>query len=184
MNKHQDHSHIDKVLGGDKEAFRYFIKEYQQMVFSIVLSMVKNKADAEEVTQNTFIRAYKALRSFKREAKFSTWLYKIAVNESLKQLKKRKKYSFTVPLDSDTPEYGSAFNEAVVLLKRADLKTIIDKVMLEMKPKEALILKLHYLHELPIKEVADSTGFSVSNIKVLLHRARKNFLPLYLNKIA
>lgn len=183
MNKYQDHSHIDKVLGGDKDAFRYFIKEYQQMIFSIVLSVVKNKVDAEEVTQNTFIRAYKALRSFKREAKFSSWLYKIAVNESLKQLKKRKRHSFTEPLISHTPEYGKVFNEAVALLKTADLKTTIDKVMLEMKPKEALVLKLHYLHELSIKEVVGSTGFSAANIKVLLHRARKNFLPLYLNKI-
>ena len=178
MNTRSDQVHIEQVCSGDKEAFRYFIKTYQGMAYSIAISMVKNEFSANDVVQNSFIRAYKALRSYRSDAKFSTWLYKIVVNEALKYLKKNKRSQEFITYVDDSYDYSGTFNEAVVLFDASDTKMEIEKTMNLMKPKEALILKLFYLHEESIKEIEKITGFTASNIKVLLHRARKSFLAL------
>lgn len=178
MNSSSDKVHLDKVLSGDKNAFGYFIRNYQGMAFSIAISMVKTEFNANDVVQNSFVRAFKALRSYRSDAKFSTWLYKIVVNESLKFLRKNKRSQEFITYMNDTFDYSMSFNETVEKYEKAHLKMKIDKTMMLMKPKEALILKLHYLQEKSITEIEQITGFSKSNIKVLLHRARKSFLAL------
>lgn len=178
MNSISDNVHIDKVLAGDKNAFRYFIKTYKGMAYSIAIAMVKNEFNANDVVQNSFIRAFKALHSYRSDAKFSTWLYKIVVNEALKFLKKNNRSKEFITFMDDPLDYETSFNEAVINFDKADQKMKISKTMNLMKPKEALVLKLHYLHEEPIAEVEKITGFTKANIKVLLHRARKSFLAL------
>ncbi|WP_299243484.1 sigma-70 family RNA polymerase sigma factor [uncultured Aquimarina sp.] len=178
MNSIPDNVYIDKVLSGDTNAFGYFIRNYQGMAYSIAISMVKNEFNANDVVQNSFIRAFKALRSYRSDAKFSTWLYKIVVNESLKFLKKNKRTQEFITFMDDPFDYSTSFNEAVESFDKADRKMEITKTMNLMKPREALLLKLYYLHEEPIVEIEKITGFSKSNIKVLLHRARKSFLAL------
>jgi len=178
LNSSSDNVHIEKVLSGNTNAFRHFIKTYQGMAFSIAISMVKNEFNANDVVQNSFIRAFKSLNSYRAEAKFSTWLYKIVVNESLKFLKKNKRSQEFITYMDDPFDYSISFNEAVLNFDKNDKKMNIDKTMNLMKPKEALLLKLHYLHEEPIAEIEKITGFTKSNIKVLLHRARKSFFAL------
>ncbi|AXT57916.1 sigma-70 family RNA polymerase sigma factor [Aquimarina sp. AD1] len=178
MNSIPDKAHIDKVLSGDKNAFVYFIKTYQEMAYSIAISMVKNEFNANDVVQNSFIRAFKALRSYRSDAKFSTWLYKIVVNESLKFIKKNKRSQEFITFMDDPFDYSVSFNEAIENFEKKDQKLEIKKTLNLMKPKEALLLKLFYLHEESIPEIEKITGFTKSNIKVLLHRARKSFLAL------
>lgn len=173
-----DNVYIDKVLSGDKNAFGYFIKTYKAMAFSIAISMVKNEFNANDVVQNSFIRAFKSLRSYRSDAKFSTWFYKIVVNESLKLLKKNKKSKEFITFMDDPFDYSITFNRAIEDFDKAEKKIEITKTMNFMKPKEALILKLFYLHEESILEIEKITGFTKSNIKVLLHRARRSFLAL------
>ena len=179
MNSELDKIHIANVLSGDRDAFRHFVRSYQEMGYSIALSMVKNESDARDVVQNAFIRAYKSLRSFRQDSKFSTWFYKIVVNESLKYLKKNKRASNTITFKDDTNDYTAVFNEAVKNMDAMDRKMKINKVLNLIRPKEALVLKLHYLHEKPILEIEKITGFTISNVKVLLHRARKSFSALF-----
>ncbi len=180
VDNHQDQIIIKQVLSGDKNVFRYFIKTYQTLVYSVVITIVKNSHDAEEVIQNTFVRAYKALHTFKGDSKFSTWLFKIAVNESLKYIRKSKKNKFQQKVNTQESDYGPSFNEAVAKLNNEDIKAQVQNILKLMKPKEALVLNFNYLHELSIKEIAQSTGFSIPNVKVLLFRARKSFMAIYL----
>jgi len=84
-----DSVYIRKVLEGDAHAYRYFIDKYRDMAYSLAISIVKDSAVAEEVTQDAFIKAYNALANFEQRSKFSTWLYKIVTNEALKKLKKK-----------------------------------------------------------------------------------------------
>lgn len=179
MNDQLDIFYLDKVLGGDKEAFRYFIKEYQQMAYSIALSILKDKHHTEDVVQNAFIQAFRSLRSFKREAKWSSWFYKIVVNESLKFLNKNKKKAKILEHSLAQNSDSTTTNLAIDQIAFSEKKEKINKALTLMKPKEALVLKLHYLHELALNEIVEITGFSLSNVKVLLHRARKNFIPFY-----
>lgn len=179
MNLTTDQRHIQRVLEGDKDAFRHFVRNYQQMGYSIAISMVKNDMDAKDVVQNAFVRVFKSLRSFRQDSKFSTWFYKIVVNESLKQLKKGKLHNQTLSFKDDPNDYGVVFNDAMINLGTEERNIRIDKALGLMKPKEALVLKLHYLNEQKIDEIEKITGFSKSNIKVLLFRARKSFSALF-----
>ena len=101
------------------------------------------------------------------------------VNESLKQIKKGKTNSQTVSFKDDPKDYGAVFNSAINKLEFEDRNIRIDKALNLMKSKEALVLKLHYLHEQRIEEIEKITGFTKSNIKVLLLRARKSFSALF-----
>lgn len=179
MNSPSDQRHIQRVLDGEKDAFRYFVRNYQEMGYSIAISIVKNDMDAKDVVQNAFIRVFKSLRSFRQDSKFSTWFYKIVVNESLKQIKKGKTNSETVSFKDDPNDYGAIFNGAMNKLEVEDRNIRIDNALNLMKPKEALVLKLHYLYEQRIEEIEKVTGFTKSNIKVLLFRARKSFSALF-----
>lgn len=179
MNRTSDQQHIQRVLDGEKEAFRYFVKNYQEMGYAVAISMVKNDMDAKDVVQNAFVRVFKSLRSFKQDSKFSTWFYKIVINESLKQLKKGKFHNQTLSFKDDPNDYGMVFNDAMTNLGIEERNIRIDKALKLMKPKEALVLKLYYLNEMKINEIEKITGFSKSNIKVLLFRARKTFSALF-----
>ena len=150
------------------------------MGYSIAISMTKSHDDAQDAVQNAFVHAYKSLRSFKKESKFSTWLYKIVVNESLKQIKKSKRQKESIDFTAYDLVGEAALNDAVRSIELTEKKEAIQKVINNMKPKEALVLSLHYLHEYSLKEITEITGFSLSNCKVLLYRARKSFMGRYL----
>ena len=90
-----DQHYINLVLDGDANAFTSLVNRYKNMVFTLTLRMLKNREEAEEVAQDTFIKMYKSLNKFKGDSKFSTWVYRIAYNTSLDRLKKNKKYILT-----------------------------------------------------------------------------------------
>ncbi len=182
MNRADEHRFIDRILEGEKNVFRYFIQEYQQMALAIAISMIKNETDAQDAVQNAFISAFKGLRSFKKESKFSSWLYKIVVNESLKQIKRSKSKSEYIDFNSYTSVGEAVFNDAVVNIELSEKREAIQRVIKQLKPKEALVLTLHYLHEKSLKEIVEITGFKSSNVKVLLFRARKSFMGKYLEQ--
>ena len=83
MTNNNDQLYIAKVINGDTNSFAYLVDSYKDMVFSLAYKMTKNKEESEEVSQDTFIKAYKNLNKFKGESKFSTWLYRIAYHTSL-----------------------------------------------------------------------------------------------------
>lgn len=170
-----DDFYIDKVLNGDKQAFRYFVREYKDIAYNLAISIVKNAHNAEDVVQESFIKAFKNLQSFKRNAKFSSWLYRIVVNEAFMCLRKNKidfakieDQTERLPLD-ETEE--------------CEKGVLVQKAILLLNPNEALVLNLFYLEEKKIKEIANITGCSVSNVKILLHRARKNIRKLLNEKL-
>ena len=90
----QDKDYIERVLGGDVNAFTYLVDEYKGMVYTIALRMLKNSEDAEELAQDIFVKAFNSLKNFKFESKFSTWLYRITYNGAISRLRKnRLKYT-------------------------------------------------------------------------------------------
>ena len=179
MSKELDHEYIDKVLSGDKEAFRYFITQYQEVATRVAFSMVQNEPQARHVVQNAFIQAFKSLANFKQEAKFSTWLHRIVVNEAIKSNRKSKIEQHTVPISADHTINLRTDNGAFSTEELKDKREQINQALILMKPKERLMLELFYLQERPIAEIKMITGFSISNIKVLLHRARKSFSTFF-----
>jgi len=172
----QDSLYIDKVCSGDTEAFRYFLTNYKDMAYSIAVSVVKDEFIAEEVVQEAFINAFKGLKSFNKQSKFSTWFYRIVTNEAFKKLKKQKK-----EVVSFVEDYRDEIvDESILLnLQEEEQTYYIQEALKKLSPNESLILRLFYLQEASIKEVGDITGWSESKVKVTLFRARKNMYLVF-----
>jgi len=171
-----DGHYIKKVLDGQTEEFRYFIKQYKDLAFSVAFSVVKNEFTAAEVVQESFVKAYENLKSFKGESKFSTWLCRIVINESFKTARKEKRTVSESGFVSakDFQENPVIFDE----LKESEQKYYINECFNRLPVNECLVLRLFYLAENNIKEICEITGWSESNVKVHLHRGRKNMQEL------
>jgi RNA polymerase sigma factor (sigma-70 family) len=171
-----DDHYIKKVLDGQTEEFRYFIKQYKDLAFSVAFSVVKNEFTAAEVVQESFVKAYENLKSFKGQSKFSTWLCRIVINESFKTARKEKRTVSETGFVSvkEYHENPVIFDE----LKETEQKYYINACLNRLPANECLVLRLFYLAENSIKEICEMTGWSESNVKVHLHRGRKNIQEL------
>jgi RNA polymerase sigma factor (sigma-70 family) len=167
-----DSEYIRKVLQGDSRAFRYFIDKYRNLAYSLAISVVKNSAIAEEVTQDAFVNAYKFLYQFEERAKFSTWLYKIVMNEALKRVK-RKTLDYCKDIEEIHDAEISHLNESIDTLGDEDQRYYINRALERLSPNDSLVLRLFYLHENNLREIQEITGLTETNIKSILHRARK-----------
>lgn len=167
-----DDLYIRKVLDGQTEEFRYFIHQYKDLAFSVAFSVVKNEFTAAEVVQESFVKAFQNLKSFKGQSKFSTWLCRIVINESFKVSRKERKTVLDSSSVSKTEpgENPSVFDE----IKETEQKYYINECLSKLPVNECLVLRLYYLAENSIKEICEMTGWSESNVKVLMHRGRNN----------
>jgi RNA polymerase sigma-70 factor (ECF subfamily) len=171
-NKEIDIALIESVKKGDTQAFRQLVDKYKDVSLSLACSILKDKAKAEDVLQDTFMKVFHKANSFKRQSTFSSWLYRIVVNTSYNELKRNKSY---LELD-EVSRNESLTNEktAIQYLKEEDQKKYVILALNKLKPDEALVLRLFYLCDFSLKEIEDITRFSKSKIKVDLHRGRKN----------
>ena len=160
---------IKSVQGGNVHAFSQLVNRHKNMVYSLVYKMVKPSEDAEEVAQDSFLKAFKAIKQFKGSSKFSTWLYQITYFTAINHLRKNK--MLTSPIDMSSFDNGD--KSAIEDSNDADQKQYIDEAMTYLKPVERNLITLFYLDEFSNKEIQDITGLSQSNIKVSLMRTRK-----------
>ena len=154
---------IKEILSGDHEAYRHIVRAHQDRMWNIALSVVKSPDLAQDVVQNAFVNAYLKLSSYSGAVPFEARLYRIVVNASLQELRKQ-------PLKSDEP--SDDWKEDADSM--ADESERIRFVLAKMKSNEALSLQLHYLDGFSIQEITLITGWSESNAKVILHRARES----------
>jgi RNA polymerase sigma-70 factor, ECF subfamily len=175
-----EHSLIRRVLDGDTDAFYELVRPYERAVFLAAVSLVKNDADAEEVAQEAILKAFKSLSRFRQEAKFSTWLIQIAINESKMKLRKDRRHLYEsieegqrsddgdyVPRDfADWREIPS---EA---LEQKELRDALTKALNSLSEKYRAVLILRDVQHLSISETAQALGLSEANVKTRLSRAR------------
>ena len=171
-----DDLYIKKVLEGDTDAFRYFVGQYKDMAFSLSMSVVKDEFLATDVVQESFMKAFQNLKKFKGNSKFSTWFYRIVVNESIKVIRKKGEQY----LDIDNAHSLHPMSDISIMdkMKEDERKFYISEILNRLPAGESLILRLYYLNENSIAESCEITGWSESKVKVTLHRARKNMEKL------
>lgn len=173
MIDNQDQIHIDKVLSGNAHAFSYLLEKYKDYVFSIAVNIVKNREEAEDVAQESFVKAYNQLKTFKGNSKFSTWLYTITFRTAISAIRKNS----LVMSNIDThiiDNYGDdGLVNQIEMLANKDREFYIKKALKELPELDALVLTLYYLNENTTEEIEEITGFNKNNIKVRMHRARK-----------
>ncbi|WP_299288356.1 RNA polymerase sigma factor [uncultured Mucilaginibacter sp.] len=174
-----DDVYVEKVCQGDTESFRYFLKKYKDMAFSLSVSILKDEFIAEEVVQESFIKAFNGIKSFNSKSNFRTWFYRIVLNEAFQRRKKIKREFIEFQ-----PEYNEEIVDESILLALDKDEQIhnINEALKMLPDRESVVLRLFYLEEESIKDVCEITGWSESNTKVILHRARKSMLYA-LNKL-
>ncbi len=169
---------IEKVLAGDIEAFSVIIKKYQEKIFNYVYSQVKDYDEALDITQEIFIMTIEALRSFRRESKFSTWFYSIMVNYCKNYRKKNRRYNL-VPINGSKgdDEYSLQLtdereNPEKEVVMNDSLRIVREEI--ERLPDDYRdILMLRDIEGLSYNEVAEVLDISLSNVKVRIHRGRE-----------
>ena len=173
QRKQSDQDLIAAVLSGNTKAYAELVKNHQRFVFTLALRFAKNREDAEEIAQDCFVKAYKALGTFKQTAKFSTWLYTITYTTSMSFL--RKKQLNTQSIDDDEsilqlPNNIASYRADLVEQKSANvyLNLAIDSLL----PDDAAIITLFYLGEQSLEEIGQALHMEANTVKVKLHRAR------------
>lgn len=173
---------INIILEGDRNSYAILVERHQSMVFRTCLGFVHNKEDADDLTQEIFIQVYQSLKSFKAEASFSTWLYRIAVNASLNRVRKTSKTGLLSRLNTllgsdpkserDLP-VADHENPEELLLKSEQAKWVQEALdSLPEKQRTAIVLSKY--DELSQKEIAAVMGTTEGAVEALLQRAKAN----------
>lgn len=178
MTINNDQKYITKTLAGETNAFSFLIEKYKVMVFSLAFKMLNNREEAEEVSQDTFIKAYKNLSKFKGESKFSTWLYKIAYRNCLDVVKKNEKRYLTATIDEVTENKVKSTDDILTKIDKEERSKLLKGCLQKLPEQERSLLWMFYFDELSLKEIEEVTTLSVANIKVTLHRGRKKLLAI------
>ncbi|MFC3924881.1 RNA polymerase sigma factor [Clostridium punense] len=172
MNLVTDETLIEKVLAGECQAFEILIKKHQGVIYNYLYKITLSKEDAEDITQEVFIKAYNKLYTFERKANFSTWLFKIAVNTLNDNFKKKKVFELEKEeammsikcSERDIPEEALSLKE-----KKLEVLKLLEGLTLEQK--NAIILK--YVRGFSYKEIGKVLGVSEESAKMKVYRARK-----------
>ncbi len=164
-------------------AFTILIDRYKAMVFTLAMRMVKNREEAEEIAQDTFLKAYKGLKGFKGGSKFSTWLYKIAYYRCLDYIKKSGRSIETTSIDTVFGNRLIDESNVVDHLERIEKKEAIKDALRLLPGDDGILITLRYYEELTLEEISGVMGISANNVKVRLHRARKRLMQLLIVRL-
>ncbi len=170
-----------QALAGSADAFRGLVELYQRPILSFVSRMVADASVADDLAQDVFLRAWRHLGDYDPSRKFSSWLFKIAHNRTIDQLR-RQKLRFTFSLDDrgeegdESPREVAAPEEQTSPLRHAEsseLRRLVQESIAELRPTYREILLLRFEQDLQYDEIAEVLGIALGTVKVQLHRARK-----------
>jgi RNA polymerase sigma-70 factor (ECF subfamily) len=164
---------ISAVLNGNQQAYARIVQQHKAFVFTLVHRYIKNREDAEEVAQDVFVKAYRALADFKGASKFSTWLYTIVTTTCISFL--RKKRLEVLSLDNETVFEVAGNKDAGMQANQVEQKSklaMVNNAINLLNPDDAEIILLFYKGEQTLDEIARILGIEANAVKVRLHRAR------------
>lgn len=160
---------ITRCLQRDAQAFGWVVRQHKHMIHTVSLRVLRHREDAEESTQDTFVKAFQNFSAFQGGSKLSTWLYSIAYRTAVSKLRGRKNREVVAE------EHSRAAIGAVDLDRNeaADRSRALDMALSALPEEDATVITLFYLHEQSIEEIVTITGLTAWNVKVKLHRSRK-----------
>lgn len=170
---------ISAILAGDREQYHALIRPYEHAVYRMALSFVKNESEAEDVAQETFLKAFRNLSNFRGDSKFSTWLISITLNEARRLLRHQN----AIRMESlDVPaEDGTGISPALLrdwreipseALERREIRALLQEAINQLSPIYREVLVLRDIEGLSIEETSAAVAITISSVKVRLHRAR------------
>ena len=176
---------IASILAGDTQLFHELIRPYERRVYAMALSFLHNEADAEDATQEAFLKAFRNLASFRGDAKFGTWLVSITLNEARSRIRRRdaiKMESLDEPDEEGSPALLRDWKEIPSeALERKEVRSLLHQAITALPPIYREVFQLRDIEQLSVNEAAEALGITTSSVKVRLHRARmmlqKNLAP-------
>jgi len=178
VNKTEDQYYIEAVRKGNVQAFSYLVEKYQKLVYTLALKLLKRPEDAEELAQDTFIKAYQKLDTYEGKSKFSTWLYSITYNAGISELRKRRIEFKSLEdqrfSDQDEMKMHDYYSET----KKEDQEKYLNLALGKLPEDDQVLVTLYYYENQSMDDISEITGLTVSNIKVKIHRARKKMYSL------
>jgi RNA polymerase sigma-70 factor, ECF subfamily len=174
---------LDLVLAtkaGDSAAFEELVARYDRKLFRIAYHIVHNRDDAQDVVQETFVKVFQNLGQFQAHSKFSTWLYRIAVNQSLMELRKRRKLPAGAELSLDADEEGGQLPidlsdwrpNPEEQYKGSELRELLTRILLELRPALRVVFIMRDIEGLSLRETAEALALTVAAVKTRCLRAR------------
>lgn len=173
MKFREDPYYIRMILSGDTEAYRGLVEKHQDLVYTIVHRIISSAEEAEEVAQDVFVKAYNKLSDYKGEAKFSTWLYRIAYNTAVSHTRKRKIEFLAMDEEVIGNHSEEDVQQEVMGLSTEEQNKLIKKALAILPRTDSLMITLFYYHGKDIEEISEIVGLTQSNVKVKLFRIRK-----------
>ncbi|MBX2946450.1 MAG: sigma-70 family RNA polymerase sigma factor [Cyclobacteriaceae bacterium] len=186
----EDFRLIDEAVNsGDEQAFAKLMQRYKRPVYHMILKMVRNVDDAEDLTIESFAKAFKSLHRFKKDFTFSTWLFRIATNNTIDHIRKKKLNTLSIS-NTFTDDNGEGVSidvedenlnpqeEAIKAQKEELIQVFVDK----LPPKYQKLVRLRYFNELSYEEIAAEIDAPLGTVKAQLHRARELMFDMVKNK--
>jgi len=170
---------VRRAQKGDKDAFEFLVQRHQHRVFAVARGILRRQEDIEDVAQQVFVKAYFSLKRFDQRAAFSTWLYKITVNECWDLLRKRKARPLVYEADfseEQLKQYSASEQRAdngPDTSERMAMRQRLDSMLAQLDERDRAMLILKEVEGFSVEEIADSLGLNANTVKVRLFRARR-----------
>jgi RNA polymerase sigma factor (sigma-70 family) len=181
MDYKGDTYYINQILAGNNNAFSYIIEKHKNKAFNLAFRICGNHEEAEELAQDSFLKAFRSLGSFKMKSSFATWLYRIVYNTSISHVRVKKRGVLSLedfPADA-TDFIGSNTNEEEA--EREYRSSLVNFALQKINEEERGLVSLYYYEDMNSDEISEVTGLSKANIKVKLFRARQKMLEIIEN---
>jgi len=173
QSKLSDIDLIEQTLAGNQSAYADLVKRHQRFVFTLALRFAKNREDAEEITQDCFVKAYRSLSLFQRQSKFSTWLYSIVYTTAMTSLRKKRVETSSIDDDNNAIQIESTGGYDENNAENRSRSYYVNQAIAQLLPDDAAIITLFYKGEQSLEEIAQTLGMEANIVKVKLFRARQ-----------
>jgi RNA polymerase sigma factor (sigma-70 family) len=178
-SRDEDSVLIRRALGGDQRAFRRLRQKYQDVIASLIFRLVHNRGEIEDLTQEAFIKAFTSLASFNEEYAFSTWLYRIATNNTIDHIRRKRLSTFSIdkPIESkdsdymfELPDTGPEPDQELIARQR---HRMLDEAMNDLPPKYRQVIVMRHVEEKDYAEIAKALRLPLGTVKAHIFRARE-----------
>jgi RNA polymerase sigma factor (sigma-70 family) len=178
MDYKHDIYYIEQILAGNSNAFSHIVDRHKTRAYNLAFRICGNHEEAEELAQDSFLKAYRSLTGFKKKSSFATWLYRIVYNTTISHVRIKKKGVLSL---EDFPADATDFignNSSEEEAEKEYRSSIVNFALQKINEDERGLISLFYYEELSTDEISEITGISKSNIKVKLFRARQKMLEI------
>ncbi|MBE0556906.1 MAG: sigma-70 family RNA polymerase sigma factor [Proteobacteria bacterium] len=179
QSRAEDGALIRRALRGDQRSFEKLRQKYHESIYNLIYRMIREKEEVEDLTQEAFIKAFTSLSSFNEEYAFSTWLYKIATNNCIDYIRRRKlqKFSIDKPIESKDSDFTFELPDSTYTPDREIIdkqrKSMLEEAINALPPKYRKVIRMRHTEEREYQEIADLLGLPLGTVKAHIFRARE-----------